>query len=190
MKNLIYIVLFFVLFSCGARKVDKQNSEVKVKMAIVENKTEQKTEKKDSISEIKTEIKNDIVTTEDVIEPIDSTNPIESVDSDGKVTKYKNARIRHKKIVDNTQKNTEQNVIQSNTIDSQIELKINEKTDAVSKTTIKKTTKEQFNWSTFILSFWWLWLIIIIAIIIIKKYYFPQLNLLEKAKRIFTKLKN
>jgi hypothetical protein len=183
-------VFLFLLVSCGARKVDKEVIKTDTTASISQIEKEKTSINKDSCSENKIEIKNNIITEEDELEPIDTTKPIEKIDSDGKITKYKNTRIKHKKTIDNSQINQEQNVSESSSFQNESEINNNQNLKSSSESSIKHIIKEQFNWSTFILSFWWLWLIIIIAFIIIKKYYFPQLNLLSTAKGILTKLKN
>lgn len=94
-KVILYLSLFILITSCGARKVNKTVIEEKSKI--------------DSTSVIKTEIvttqENNVIVTEDTDEleifPIDTTR---SITIDGK--KYHNVKIKKKKqkkvIVDNT----------------------------------------------------------------------------------------
>lgn len=146
----IYILAFLLLISCGARKVTKtETSETtKEKISI------------DSISKTNTIIHNNILTDECIIEPIDTNKVIEITDTFGKVTKYKNVRLRHKKVNDNSIINidntTSKNVLK--TSDKAIEVKT------------KEVDKKQFSIATMLLQFWWLWLLLIIAFFVYKKY--------------------
>jgi hypothetical protein len=153
------LILTFLLLSCGARNVNKE--EIKTDST----STETAIVKIDCTAIETKEIKFDVVTEDVVIEPVDTTKPIEVTNNEGKITKYKNARISHKKRKDNTivieDKKVAKIVVDS--ITNEIE---------VNKVENKKVVfKEQFNWSTFVLSFWWLWLIIIIACYLAYRYY-------------------
>jgi hypothetical protein len=106
-----------------------------------------------------------VVTDDLIIEPVDTTKPIEIINNEGKITKYKNARISHKKRKDNTivieDKKVSKIVVDSLT--NEIE---------VNKIESKKIVyKEQFSWSTFILDLWWIWLLIILALYLIYRRY-------------------
>ena len=87
----ILLLLLFLMCSCGAKTVNKQENKtdsIAKTIAIV---------KTDSTSKDSTSIKFDVATEEIVIEAVDSTKPIEITNNEGKVTKYKNARISKKK---------------------------------------------------------------------------------------------
>jgi hypothetical protein len=138
------------------------------------NKEEKKTDstatvtqtiKTDSISKDSTSIKFDVVSEEIIIEAVDSTKPIEIINNEGKVTKYKNARISKKKRKDNTIVVNEKTVakIVVDSLTNEIEVNKIESTKIV--------YKEQFNWGTFILQLWWLWLLIILACYLAYRYY-------------------
>jgi len=106
------------------------------------------------------------VTTEDIcIEPVDSTKPIEITNNEGKVTKYKNARLSHRKRKDNTivvsEKSVTKIVVDSTTNEIEVNKVVNSKI----------VYKEQFNWSTFVLQTWYWWLILILIIYVIYRYY-------------------
>ena len=155
----ILLLLLFLMCSCGAKTVNKQENKtdsIAKTIAIV---------KTDSTSKDSTSIKFDVATEEIVIEAVDSTKPIEITNNEGKVTKYKNARISKKKKRDNTIVVNEKIVskIVVDSLTNEIEVQKVESTKIV--------YKEQFNWSTFILSFWWLWLLILIAGYLAYKYY-------------------
>jgi TATA-binding protein-associated factor Taf7 len=154
-----YLILAFLIISCGAKtinKEDKKTDSIAKTIAVV---------KTDSTSTDSTSIKFDVVSEEIIIEAVDSTKPIEIINNEGKVTKYKNARISKKKRKDNTIVVNEKTVakIVVDSLTNEIEVNKVESTKIV--------YKEQFNWSTFILQLWWLWLLILIAIYLAYRYY-------------------
>jgi hypothetical protein len=151
MKTL-FIFLSLLLLSCSARNVNKQETKtdsIAKTIAVV---------KTDSISKDSTSIKFDVETEEIVIEAVDTTKPIEIVNNEGKVTKYKNARLSKKKIKNNTIVVNEKIVakIVVDSISNEIEVQKVENTKIV--------YKEQFSWSKFILDLWWLWLLILLLV--------------------------
>jgi hypothetical protein len=151
MKYLL-LGIFLFLFSCGAKTLNKDEKKTD---SIAKNVTVLKT---DSTSIDKKVLAYDVETDEIVIEAVDTTEPIEITNNEGKVTKYKNARISKKKRKDNTIVVSEKIVakIVVDSVSNEIEVNKVESTKIV--------YKEQFNWSTFILQLWWLWLLIILAI--------------------------
>jgi hypothetical protein len=153
------IILALLLVSCGAKIVDKSDKKTdSIAKTIAVTKT-------DSISTDSTSIKFDVVSEEIIIEAVDSTKPIEIINNEGKVTKYKNARISKKKRKDNTIVVNEKSVskIVVDSLTNEIEVNKVESTKIV--------YKEQFNWSTFIIQLWWLWLLILLAIYLAYRYY-------------------
>jgi TATA-binding protein-associated factor Taf7 len=163
-----YLLLAFLIISCGAKTINKDDKKTdSIAKTIAVTKT-------DSTSTDSTSIKFDVVSEEIIIEAVDSTKPIEIINNEGKVTKYKNARISKKKRKDNTIVVNEKTVakIVVDSLTNEIEVNKVESTKIV--------YKEQFNWSTFILQLWWLWLLILIAIYLAYRYYkgtikFPML---------------
>lgn len=145
------ILLSLLLISCGAKTVNKEQTKTDSTAVATQ------VVKTDSTSTDSTSIKFDVQTEEIIIEAVDSTKPIEITNNEGKVTRYKNARISHKKRKDNTiivnEKSVSKIVVDSLT--NEIEVNKIESSKIV--------YKEQFNWGTFILQLWWLWLLIIIA---------------------------
>ena len=146
------IILALLLVSCGAKIVDKSDEKTD---SIAKEVTVLKT---DSTSIDKKVLVYDVETDEIVIEAVDTTQPIEITNNEGKVTKYKNARLSKKKRKDNTIVVSEKIVakIVVDSVSNEIEVNKVESTKIV--------YKEQFNWGTFILQFYWLWLLIILAI--------------------------
>jgi len=147
-----YLLLAFLIVSCGAKTLNKEETKTD---SIAKNVTVLTT---DSTSIDKKVLAYDVETDEIVIEAVDTTQPIEITNNDGKVTKYKNARLSKKKRKDNTIVVSEKIVakIVVDSVSNEIEVNKVESTKIV--------YKEQFNWGTFILQLWWLWLLIILAI--------------------------
>lgn len=151
----IFIFLSILFISCGPRKVNKEEiktDSIAKTIAVV---------KTDSTSKDSTSIKFDVQTEEIVIEAVDSTKPIEITNNEGKVTKYKNARISKKKRKDNTIVVNEKTVSEI-TVDS-----ISHEIEVEKVESAKIVYKEQFNWGKFFLQLWWLWLLIFLILIII-----------------------
>jgi hypothetical protein len=145
------IILALLLVSCGAKMVDKSDEKTD---SIAKEVTVLKT---DSTSIDKKVLVYDVETDEIVIEAVDTTQPIEITNNEGKVTKYKNARLSKKKRKDNTIVVSEKIVAKIVVDSASNEIEVNK----VESTKI--VYKEQFNWGTFILQLWWLWLLIILA---------------------------
>jgi hypothetical protein len=154
-----YLLVLLFLFSCGAKTVNKEEKKTdSIAKEVIVLKT-------DSSSIDKKVVLFDVETDEIAIEAVDTTKPIEIINNEGKVTKYKNARLTKKKRKDNTIVVNEKIVakIVVDSLTNEIEVNKVENTKIV--------YKEQFNWSTFILQLWWLWLLIILAIYLAYKYY-------------------
>jgi len=154
----ILILLSFLLMSCGAKTVNKEEKKLdSIAKTIAVVKT-------DSVAKDSTSVKFDVETEEIVIEAVDSTKPIEITNNDGKVTKYKNARLSKKKRKDNTIVVNEKTVSEI-TVDS-----ISHEIEVEKVENIKVVYKEQFSWSKFLLDLWWLWLLILIILYICYRY--------------------
>jgi predicted metalloprotease len=158
MKQLA-LLLAFLIVSCGAKTVNKEEKKtdsIATTIAVV---------KTDSTSIDKKVLVYDVETDEIVIEAVDTTQPIEITNNEGKVTKYKNARLSKKKRKDNTIVVSEK-IVAKIVVDSLTnEIEVNKIESS------KIVYKEQFNWGTFILQLWWLWLLIILAIYLAYRYY-------------------
>lgn len=181
--GVLFFIVAFLLFGCSARtsKTDKSKVDstatAKVEVAIKENETIKEVVKSDSTSSKKKETIVNIFEDALELEPIDPKQESSFTDSNGNTKKFKNVRIRTKKVKDNSIINESENVRKIEEKDSEIvRLKdsiYNLNSDiAISKDIkAKSVIKEQFNWSTFILSFWWLWVIIAIGLYIAYRYY-------------------
>ena len=179
----IGVLFIFLLFGCSARNVNKSDSKIdsvattKIKTAVKELETIKESTKIDSLSEKKKQTIVNVFTDELELEPIDEKEISSFTDENGKTKTFKNVRIRTNKRKDNS------NIVESETVRKieQKDVEIATLKDSVSslhdeiavnKEIIKKLSeKPQFNWSTFVLSFWWLWLIILIALYLSYRYY-------------------
>ncbi len=156
------LLLALMLISCGAKTVNKEEKKTDSVATTIE------VVKTDSTSIESKETQFDVVTDDVIIEPVDTTKPIEVTNKKGEVTKYKNARLSHKKRTDNT-------IVIQDKIVSKIVVDSVANEIEVNKVENKKIVyKEQFNWSTFVLSFLWLLILIIIAAYISWKLYKKQ----------------
>lgn len=150
MKHLL-ILIAFTLFSCGAKTVNKEEKKTdstSVNIQVV---------KTDSTSTDSTAINFDVETEEIAIEPVDTTKPIEIVNNEGKVTKYKNARISKKKRKDNTI------VVNEKTVSKIVVDSVSNEIEVNKIESSKIVYKEQFSWSKFILDLWYLWLLLLLV---------------------------
>jgi hypothetical protein len=154
----IFTLLSLLFISCGAKTVnmiEKKTDSTQKDIAVI---------KIDSASKNNTLIKFDINTEEVVIEAVDTTKPIEITNSNGKVVKYKNARLSNRKTKDNTvvanNKTTSKTVIDS----TNKEIKINVAENA------ELFHKEQFSWSKLLLDLWWLWLLFLLIVYVFYRY--------------------
>ena len=147
-----YLLLALLLVSCGAKTINKEEKKtdsIATTIAVV---------KTDSTSIDKKVLVYDVETDEIVIEAVDTTEPIEITNNEGKVTRYKNARLSKKKRKDNTIVVSEK-IVAKIVVDSVTnEIKLTKVEDKLDKNV------EQFNWGTFILQLWWIWLLIILIV--------------------------
>lgn len=181
--GVVFFIVAFLLFGCSARNVTKDEKKtdstatIKTEIAIKEKETIKETIKKDSTSVKKKETIVNIFEDALELEPIDATKESSFTDSNGNTKTFKNVRIKTNKVKDNSIVYESENVRKTEEKDTEIATlkdsiyNLNSEV-AISKDVIKKLSeKEQFNWSTFVLSFWWLWLIIIIALYLAYRYY-------------------
>ena len=154
----VTIMLSLLLISCGAKTVNKEEKKTDSTAVVTQ------VIKTDSTATDSTSIKFDVATEEIIIEAVDSTKPIEITNNEGKVTKYKNARLSKKKRKDNTIVVNEK-IVAKIVVDSVTnEIEVNKIESS------KVVYKEQFSWSKFILDLWWLFLLIIILCYLIYRY--------------------
>ena len=188
----IGILFLYLLLGCSARNVNKSDAKIdsvsttKIETAVKELETIKETTKIDSTSISKNQTIRNLFYDELILEPIDEKEISTLTDEKGNVKTFKNVRIRTKKtkdksIIEQTEivRKIEQKDVEIATLKDSVSSLHDE--IAVNKEIIKKLSeKPQFNWSTFVLSFWWLWLIILIALYLLYRYYkgylkFPML---------------
>lgn len=150
MKHLL-ILIAFSLLSCRAKTLNKEEKKTDSTSTNIE------VVKTDSTSTDSTAINFDVETEEIAIEPVDTTKPIEIVNNEGKVTKYKNARISKKKRKDNTI------VVNEKTVSKIVVDSISNEIEVNKVESSKIVYKEQFSWSKFIFDLWLLWLLLLLV---------------------------
>ena len=155
----VIIILSLLLISCAAKTANKEEKKTDSTAVVTQ------VIKTDSTATDSTSIKFDVATEEIIIEAVDSTKPIEITNNEGKITKYKNARLSKKKRKDNTIVVNEKTVakIVVDSVTNEIEVNKIESSKVV--------YKEQFSWSKFILDLWWLWILIVVACYLAYRYY-------------------
>jgi len=176
MKKLTTLLLSLLLISCGAKTVNKEQTKTdSTAIATQVIKT-------DSTETDSTSIKFDVVTDEVCIEAVDSTKPIEITNAQGKVTRYKNARLSHRKRKDNTIVVNEKSVskIVVDSVSNEIEVNKIESSKII--------YKEQFNWGTFMLQTWYWWLILILIAYVLYKWQ-KGTNPIALVNGLFSKIK-
>lgn len=162
MKKLLCILVSIIFISCGARKVNKTNlEEKKDSVSVVDVKTEIKTNEN---TEIDNNSKIDKTEEEFIIEPIDNTKEIVV---NGKT--YKNVKIRHKKIKDNSL-HINQKKVSKNALKQQI--KHNKQVISKRKVFIEKKIDKK---ESLVKYFYLLLLIILLYIIYKYRYYIFKL---------------
>lgn len=172
-KYLLFASL--LLIGCGARKVQKTETEKEVKTETVETvKSDVKTE-----SNVKTEVVTTVndstkeVVEEIVITPIDNTKEAVYTDESGKQTKLNNTTLTKRKTKRNkaVSEQKKENVTDNKKASDNTLKTTNNKSEAQEHTEAIDIDKKQFDPLAFIISYWWLWLLIIIALYIAKKYF-------------------
>lgn len=172
-KYLLFASL--LLIGCGARKVQKTETEKEVKTETFETvKADVKTE-----SNVKTEVVTTVndstkeVIEETVITPIDNTKEAVYTDEVGKQTKLNNTSLTKRKTMRNkaVSEQKKENVNDSKKASDNTFKTNNAKSETKEQSEIKNIDKKQFDPMAFIISYWWLWLLIIIAVYIAKKYF-------------------
>ena len=176
------LLLISFLFSCSARTVTKQEDKKdsiaktteKAKVAI--NETVKEAVKIDSSSTTKKEQEFKSFLDELEFEPSDPTKE-SSITQNGKTTTFKNLKGKKRNLTTVDKKNSLETVIliKSKNIElhrkNKLIMERNIEIQKLHNQVSKLSKREQFNWSTFVLSFWWLWLIMIIAGYLMYRYY-------------------
>jgi predicted metal-dependent RNase len=137
-----YLFLLLLLVGCGARKVNKSNTETTTKSEItVVDSTKIDT---------KEDIEATICTDEFEITPIDTVKPLVIIDSQGKKTTIVNGRIKKRTQISRFK------ALKSTTLHNT--RKTQKTATQTTKASVKHVERKE--------SFGWLWLLLIIAVIL------------------------
>jgi predicted metal-dependent RNase len=137
-----YLFLLLLLVGCGARKVNKSNTETTTKSEItVVDSTKIDT---------KEDIEGTICTDEFEITPIDTIKPLVIIDSQGKKTTIVNGRIKKRTQISRFK------ALKSTTLHNT--RKTQKTATQTTKASVKHVERKE--------SFGWLWLLLIIAVIL------------------------
>jgi hypothetical protein len=137
-----YLFLLLLLVGCGARKVNKSNTETTTKSEItVVDSTKIDT---------KEDIEATICTDEFEITPIDTVKPLVIIDSQGKKTTIVNGRIKKRTQISRFKASKSQSVHNTR--------KTQKTATQTTKASVKHVERKE--------SFGWLWLLLIIAVIL------------------------
>ncbi len=178
----VVLLILASLFSCSTRTVtkqeDKKDSIAKTtesaKVAI--NETVKEVSKSDSTATTKKEQEFKSFLDELEFEPSDPTKE-SSITQNGKTTTFKNLKGKKRNLttVDKNNSLETVNLIKIKNIElhrkNKMIMERNIEIQKLQNQVSKLSKREQFNWSTFVLSFWWLWLILIVAGYLGYRYY-------------------
>lgn len=148
MKKTVYFLSALTFVSCGARKVQKSETEVKTEVTTTVKDTSSK------VSETKKREQVFSFTDELEITPIDTTKAIEVVDSNGNKQTYFNAKIKRKQTQVNKSVDTE--------------IKVAENASKVGKTKAKQTFEEETKQTDKEAVYFWnyLWILLLLLLIV------------------------
>lgn len=178
----VLLLIASMCSGCSAKTTTKNETKndsiVKDKTTLVDKTQTDKTttEKSDStaITKKESEFKSFLNEFE-----FESVNPEKesSITQNGKTTTFKNlkGKKRNQVITDKNNSLETVNLIKSKDIElhrkNKMIMERNIEIQKLQNQVSKLSNREQFNWSTFVLSFWWLWLILIISGYLGYKYY-------------------
>ena len=176
------LLLLALACSCSAKtttKTDVKNDSIaktsETKKESI-NEALKEVAKSDSSSVSKKESEFTSFLNELEFEPADPTKE-SSITENGKTTTFKNLKGKKRNVSSNSKESSLETVklIKSKDIElhrkNNLIMERNIEIQLLKKQLEKSSDRKQFNWSTFILSFWWLWLIIIIALYLAYRYY-------------------
>lgn len=155
-KNILIIILMFMIFSCGTRNTKKTEVKEEIKTEIEASTNTEVSE----ISETKTETKtdNDVVDQSENLTPIDPSKPMTKTveEKDGKkITTYENANVSSGTKTDKSKKAETKNEIAKIDSKSKSDFKA---VQEVKKSDMAKVTESNKGFS---FSLWWLLLLLI-----------------------------
>ena len=170
--GVLFFIVAFLLFGCSARtsKTDKLKVDstaiAKVEVAVKETETIKEVVKSDSTSSKKKETVFNVFEDALELEPIDPKEESSFTDSNGNTKKFKNVRIKTKKVKDNSTINESENIRKIEEKDSEIvRLKdivsqLSTEISVLKEDKTKEVVKEALIPS-------WLWLILLLLLILI-----------------------
>jgi len=176
------LLLIAFMCSCSAKTTTKNETKndslVKDKTTLVDNSETKNsiTTKSDSTATTKKEQEFKSFLDELEFEPSDPTKE-SSITQNGKTTTFKNLKGKKRNLttVDKNKSLETVNLIKSKNIElhrkNKLIMERNIEIQKLQSQVSKLSNREQFNWSSFVLSFWWLWLILIVAGYLGYRYY-------------------
>ena len=179
----VLLLIASMCSGCSAKTTTKNETKndslVKDKTTLVDKSTTKKsiTTKSDSTAITKKESEFKSFLDEFEFEPSDPTKESTIIDENGKKTTFKNLKGKKRNLSTQSKDNSLEYVKVIENKNTQLKIK----NDLLFKRSLevqefkrqlkKKSNREQWSWSTFVLSFWWLWLIMIIAGYLMYRYY-------------------
>ena len=176
------LLLIAFMCSCSAKTTTKNETKndslVKDKTTLGDNSETKNsiTTKSDSTATAKKEQEFKSFLDELEFEPSDPTKE-SSITQNGKTTTFKNLKGKKRNLttVDKNNSLETVNLIKIKNIElhrkNKMIMERNIEIQKLQNQVSKLSKREQFNWSTFVLSFWWLWLILIVAGYLGYRYY-------------------
>ena len=168
------LVLLALLCSCSAKtttKNDTKNDSIaKTKESVLSSQNETSKESAKSDSSAVSKKKSEFVSflNELEFEPADP-NKESSITENGKTTTFKNLKGKKRNSTTQSKNNSLEyvNLIKTKNVElkrkNDLLFNRNIEIKKLQSQISKLSKREQFNWGTFVLSFWWLWLLIVIA---------------------------
>ena len=178
----VLLLIASMCSGCSAKTTTKNETKndsiVKDKTTLVDKTQTDKTttEKSDSTAITKKESEFKSFLNEFEFEPSDPTKE-SSITQNGKTTTFKNLKGKKRNLttVDKNKSLETVNLIKSKNIElhrkNKLIMERNIEIQKLQNQVSKLSNREQFNWSSFVLSFWWLWLILIVAGYLGYRYY-------------------
>ena len=178
----VLLLIASMCSGCSAKTTTKNETKndslVKDNSTLVDKSTTKKsiTTKSDSTATTKKEQEFKSFLDELEFEPSDPTKE-SSITQNGKTTTFKNLKGKKRNLttVDKNNSLETVNLIKIKNIElhrkNKMIMERNIEIQKLQNQVSKLSKREQFNWSTFVLSFWWLWLILIVAGYLGYRYY-------------------
>ena len=179
----VLLLIASMCSGCSAKTTTKNETKndsiVKDKTTLVDKTQTDKTTttKSDSTAITKKESEFRSFLNEFEFEPSDPTKESTVTDENGKKTTFKNLKGKKRNLSTQSKDNSLEtvNLIKIKNIElhrkNKMIMERNIEIQKLQNQVSKLSKREQFNWSTFVLSFWWLWLILIVAGYLGYRYY-------------------